>query len=215
MIRRAPLLVAVLGLAAWAGHCSVHEEQPGAPFILDGAHADLSCSACHGDDPGESLPRNCAGCHELDRPQSHFPDECDGCHGQQVWDDQEYAHEEWALTGAHLETPCGECHAVAWEAEPSCLSCHGEDAPTGHMVHECVFCHNTDDWTHRHWEHDFYPLIGGHDDLTCVSCHTSVFFGQESQCEACHADEEPPDHPEGQCVECHNIFDWEDAVEPD
>lgn len=207
-------IITVLG----ASRCSIHEEEIEHSFDLQGAHAELSCSDCHGESLEDPPPRTCTGCHEDDRPAPHWDDDCAECHGQQVWDDQEFEHEEYGLTGAHVELECGACHEVAWEADPSCLSCHDEDRPPGHIEHECVFCHTTEAWEDLHWDHDEFPLIGGHDELRCASCHQQGYFGNDAPdkaCMSCHEDDTPPDHDDRPCETCHNIFDWDDATEPD
>ncbi len=214
-----PLLPLIAALAVLGvSRCSVHEPEMGDAFDLQGAHADLTCSACHEDGFDDPLPRTCTGCHEGDRPAPHWDDECDECHGQQVWDDQAYLHEEYELTGAHVELECGACHTVAWEAEISCLACHDEDRPSGHIEHECVFCHTTEGWEDLHWDHEVFPLLGGHAELRCASCHQLGYFGGDTPdraCQSCHADDTPPDHDDRPCEVCHNIFDWDDVTEPD
>ncbi len=218
-------LIPIVALFLLAGvDCGIHEEDVEHSFDLVGAHADLSCSDCHGDDldEGDELgalpPTNCLGCHEADRPAPHWDDECDECHGQEVWDDQEFEHEDYELTGAHLELECGACHEVAWEAELSCLACHDEDRPHGHIEHECVFCHTTEAWEDLHWHHEEFPLLGGHSHLVCSACHVDGYFGSDmpdTACVSCHEEDTPPDHDPRPCEVCHNIYDWDDVTEPD
>ncbi len=212
-----PGLIAAL-IVLGGAHCSIHEKELGETFDLEGAHGELSCSDCHTDDNQDLPPRSCTGCHDGDLPAPHWDDECDECHSQQAWDDLEYVHEEYELTGAHREADCGGCHEVAWQSETSCLACHDEDRPLGHIVHECVFCHTTESWEEPHWNHEEFPLLGGHTALLCGACHVQGYFGSdvpEKDCVSCHEEQTPPDHDPRPCEACHNIFDWDDVTEPD
>jgi hypothetical protein len=57
-------------------------------FPLGGAHAELSCGACHRSAAphGIEQDRSCAGCHALDdRHQGAFGRDCARCHGDTSW----------------------------------------------------------------------------------------------------------------------------------
>lgn len=60
-----------------------------------------------------------------------------------------------------------------------------------------------------HDEGETFPLEGMHEALPCEACHgTDGFEALPTECASCHADDEPPDHYEGDCGECHNAFGW-------
>lgn len=206
----------VLGLALAAmvlagTHCAVHEQPVAASFELQGAHAEVACSECHGGDYTAELPRTCTGCHEDERPAPHWQDSCDECHGQQRWDDLQYEHEEYDLTGAHLEAECSGCHEDEddW-GEPTriCSGCHEDERPDGHITTDCSLCHTTENWEQPSWTHGFFPLEGGHDGVQCTDCHTTGFHDTPEDCIDCHADDAPAVHPPGDCGHCHNIYGW-------
>jgi len=57
-------------------------------FVLDGAHAGVSCAACHNAPLAEhrKLPRDCIGCHrDDDVHDGSFGPQCDRCHGTTSW----------------------------------------------------------------------------------------------------------------------------------
>ena len=201
--------LAVVVAALAGGHCAVHEQPTASPFELQGAHAEVVCSECHGGDYEAELPRTCLGCHEEDRPQPHWQETCEECHGQESWDDQEFEHEGWELTGAHAEAECGGCHEdEEWEdASKVCSACHEEERPEGHITLDCVACHSTENWEEPTWSHGFYPLDGGH-DIPCSECHLNGYHDTPTECVACHEDDTPAGHPPGACDHCHNIYHW-------
>jgi hypothetical protein len=119
------------------------------------------------------------------------------------------------LLGAHATLGCSDCHIDSLEAPlpNTCSGCHSGDAPPDHYEGDCATCHNNEDWRQVDVDHDFFPLLGGHDQPECTTCHLAdTFKGLDSSCMSCHEPDRPVAHYEGQdCVSCHNIFDWEDA----
>ncbi len=202
---------AALVLVAVAG-CGVHEDSSSSHFTIEGAHQDLSCSACHGEDFEESPATSCTGCHQGDRPTAHWDDECNECHGQWRWDDLEYEHDEWPLTGAHVDTYCWDCHPQDFDAEDDCEDCHDEDRPSGHIGSGCDECHDTVSWHPPTWDHPGFALEGGHGGLGCTQCHVNGFGDLSSSCTSCHAGDAPNDHPDLECSQCHTIWDWDDVT---
>jgi len=212
-LRRRPwwILAAVATAGLWAA-CQVYTEDNQSSFDLEGAHAALTCSDCHEADFDELPPRRCGGCHEQDTPPVHWRDEdCGECHGQEVWDDLEYEHEEWALTGAHVETPCEDCHTDGtFEADDGCQGCHEEDAPWGHLIAECWHCHGTEDWVPL-FAHAGFDLVGGHADVPCLECHIGGEVDDTpDDCFSCHEDDKPNNHGSGNnnCEQCHDVYSW-------
>jgi len=62
-------------------------------------------------------------------------------------------------------------------------------------------------------EHLFYPLVGQHATLECVSCHPSEqYAGTANTCVACHQNVLPVNHFQGDCATCHNPSSWQDAT---
>ena len=204
-------LLSLVAIVAFA-HCSIHEQPSPEPFELQGAHADIACSECH--TQFDTTPaRTCTECHEADLPVPHWLDECDECHSQDRWDDLLYEHDEWPLTGGHVEVECEECHQEEgddWDAPDACIVCHDEDAPDGHMIWACDDCHTVVSWDDLTWAHEFYPLVGGHSGLRCEDCHVNGYHDTPTACVDCHLDDVPPFHFPGiPCHVCHDVFSWE------
>ena len=58
----------------------------------------------------------------------------------------------------------------------------------------------------------FFPLTGAHATLACTSCHAGGrFAGTDDTCQACHAQDRPPNHFQGQCSSCHATTAWRPA----
>ena len=193
--------------------CSIHEQPSPEPFALEGAHADIACSDCHTQGFDAAPPRTCTGCHEAELPAPHWLDECDECHSQERWDDLDYEHEEWPLTGGHIDIECVECHEGEgddWDAPDACIVCHDEDAPEGHMIWACEDCHTTVSWDDLTYTHGFFPLDGGHSGLRCEDCHEDGYHDTPDECIDCHEDDAPVNHPHGDCGLCHTIYSWEE-----
>ncbi|MGD8289312.1 MAG: cytochrome c3 family protein [Gemmatimonadota bacterium] len=192
-------------------------------FALHGAHAAAECAACHrpGRPPrGElvrmtyqpgtatnSYPRpladSCFSCH-VDRHAASTAatrwTRCDDCHADSAWRPSDYgvarhADTEFPLTGAHLATPCAQCHGPAAAASAFPLAVSGR---------ACVDCHEGGE------DHERYA------DRTCESCHTTEAFDdltfdhalvvdELGGCSSCHADRDPhAGQFEGSdCGSCH------------
>ncbi len=159
----------VLLLAACGG--SFEAEPPVVQFELQGAHASLDCTECHGPEPFGTLPTSCVSCHEEDRKApDHFAgrtcNDGEGCHAADAlaWNEA-LDHSFFPLEGAHAQ-PCEACHAspkggpdLNGQAE-LCWNCHEDtDRPEGHYAHpddpldplfrwDCAPCHSTEgNWT--------------------------------------------------------------------
>jgi hypothetical protein len=100
---------------------------------LEGAHREASCDRCHmpeghgrGRDPARvdfarfgGAPRECSGCHD-DPHAGQFAASapvraCDHCHDATTFRLYNFPHHaltRFALTGAHENAPCGDCHRV-------------------------------------------------------------------------------------------------------
>ncbi len=230
-------------------------------FSLIGAHAEISCERCHarparrdneihvtfiGNTSRNTYPRlradNCLSCH-VDYHRGELRDApgggalCENCHGQHDWFPTTYditrhnRESSFALTGAHMATPCIGCHQQGAQlltftiSDTACQDCHEKDNPHGaqfadaRQATRCSTCHTTDSWQQASegFDHDQteFPLTGKHTGAPCGSCHTEgkrasgeavqVFSGLETTCESCHSDDDPH---QGQfvgttCATCH------------
>lgn len=60
-------------------------------------------------------------------------------------------------------------------------------------------------------KHTFYPFIGQHAEIDCLSCHASgEYAGTRNQCENCHLAQKPEEHYPGRCELCHAPTGWLD-----
>jgi hypothetical protein len=61
-------------------------------------------------------------------------------------------------------------------------------------------------------KHQFYPLIGKHAEIDCLSCHSKGnYAGIKNQCEGCHRAKMPSQHYPGKCMLCHAPTGWIDT----
>ena len=210
-------------------------------FPLVGKHDEVECSVCHVKwDTRERLLRItvrpatrsfayphpvaevCTSCH-LDYHRNAFQAApggiaCDNCHDEAGWMPGQYDVErhnrdsEYTLEGAHVATPCIECHETPAESEEAtqfrisqtdCESCHVDDDPhqsqfTGTA---CKNCHDTRAFQIEEFDHAStrYRLDGAHQDVPCGSCHLreevaggSTFARYQplgTKCQDCHMGE--------------------------
>lgn len=160
----------------------------------------------------------------------HFQVDCGDCHNPNGWtidiDTFQYDHNQWSfqLEGMHLVTDCKECHIsmIFNEAPSQCNACH-DDVHNMSVGNDCVRCHTAANWLvddipELH-EANGFPLIGNHNSLSCVDCHTSdsnLWFDRlGNECTSCHMDEylntTSPNHQEvgyspENCMDCHDLF---------
>ena len=60
--------------------------------------------------------------------------------------------------------------------------------------------------------HEFFPLIGAHGELDCITCHSSgEYAGTPDLCIDCHLEDQPPDHFTDECAICHTPFSWQEV----
>ncbi len=210
-------------------------------FPLEGKHAEVECIVCHVTrDTRQRLIRitvrpatrqfayphpvaeACTSCH-LDYHRNAFEAvpggiACDNCHTEAEWTPGKYDVErhngdaEFTLEGAHVATPCIECHAPPAEGEEAgqfrvtktdCEACHEDDDPhqsqfTGSA---CTDCHDTRAFKIEEFDHasTSYRLDGAHREVPCGSCHLreagaggSTFARYKplgTKCQDCHLGE--------------------------
>jgi hypothetical protein len=209
-------------------------------FNLVGQHKEVNCKSCH-----ESLifskakaTEDCFSCHkDVHRGTVGF--DCQRCHTPETWivKDINVVHQEsrFPLVGAHRLADCEQCHADYQDLNfevlsVDCYSCHKTDydntmkpkhSDAGFSIN-CEECHAVTSmvWSATNFNHDFFPLTGGH-NIECSACHGQGgnFTGLSTDCYTCHrADFEAttdPNHVTAgfstNCVDCHTINGWSPA----
>jgi hypothetical protein len=115
------------------------------------------------------------------------------------------------MDGAHLELECARCHAHSDDVvlgrgarrfigpDQECSTCH-EDVHQGRMVVSCASCHGQTTWDGLHslGHERQLPLVGGHGDVACRTCHVE---GSTHSLEALGAGATKT--PARTCVDCH------------
>jgi hypothetical protein len=106
-------------------------------FALTGAHAGLSCIACHAGGKFTGLATTCVGCHT--DPAWHagsFGIDCAGCHNPSSWAPAAFNLPHPAGCGEggncvdHHRATCLDCHTVNVHAA-TCTKCHRNNNPGG------------------------------------------------------------------------------------
>ncbi|NNF36947.1 MAG: hypothetical protein HKN68_22785, partial [Saprospiraceae bacterium] len=187
---------------------------------------------------GDSMRMDCAACHntegwEIPRESWNFIEEkktnissATGIELNSTEKGFNHFDTSFPLTGGHDQVDCRACHAslVFEEVQTDCISCHF-DVHNMSVGNDCIRCHNTGDWLIDHipelHEQNGFPLLGAHDNLSCVDCHqggTNLNFERiGNECISCHqADFEMtsnPDHISAgfsiNCIDCHSPEDNE------
>ena len=186
-------------------------------FALEGQHGQLACEMCHSSlvfDEAKSKT-NCVDCH-TDVHQQTVGFDCAQCHTTTTWIIENamdlHRQSRFPLLGVHALADCRSCHESAPNLQfPSmgvdCYDCHRtEYEATSQPNHieegystNCVECHSVKayEWTASGFNHDFFPLTGGHHGPTCSDCHGENRFEKVS----------------AECFDCHQI-DFEQAANP-
>lgn len=181
-------------------------------FPLDAPHADVSCQECHQPDLRDFVARfpgreadDCQRCH-VDPHAGQFAesayhaDGCLSCHERHrftphLFDLEAHRRTRFALTGAHVETGCAECHTQPTTESPrgfagtddTCEACHADvhrgffdevAATRARPEHgECAHCHDTGSFhsasteAFAHGDWTGFPLAGAHAQEGCEVCH--------------------------------------------
>lgn len=148
-------------------------------FPLTGAHRDLECQACHGDDLTFAAhgtdngrvdpPFDCAACHE----NVHRDDDlasCARCHSTQSWLSGDFDHDTmtaFPLASLHRGTPCDECHRPDGEGAPHTFSVRGTDCATCHRGVEAILSGAAFESRLGVPQPDIH-----HGVITCQDCHS-------------------------------------------
>lgn len=193
-------------------------------FLLDGAHGEASCSACHVTERYSDASRECVDCHAPDDVHDGRRGlECGDCHTPDIWELAAFDHDaqtDFALRGQHAELVCANCHLPdnALEKPPkTCSECHlNDDIHLGLQGSDCGSCHNQTTWgtTFDHEEQTGFPLPDNHSDLACSSCHVNgvdALHALPTSCNGCHSEDDPHEDPDAACGDCHVASNWAPA----
>lgn len=168
-------------------------------FPLAGAHARVTCVACHGPKLDLAARTSCQDCHTKDDPHKGAFDRemlvarktCDACHSVDAWKPSTYqaSKHPLPLIEAHA-VKCEDCHGTDKHRFPrlparapasigpldqSCVACH-TDAHQGKLGQDCASCHGFKSFhlaelsVEGHAELGF-PIRDAHLKATCDGCH--------------------------------------------
>lgn len=186
-------------------------------FPLTDGHA-VTCRLCHEGETYADVETTCMGCHEEDRPESHFEGaDCAMCHTYTTWLDTDVDHSFFPIEDSH-DLPCGFCHTTDdySDADSSCMTCHEEDRPEEHFVgQDCDgACHQPTSWLETNF-HAIWPLVDSH-QIDCDACHGNDPPSKaDPACSSCHAEDAAPAHYPGMpCELCHQPSEWTDTIHP-
>ncbi len=186
-------------------------------FPLTNGHANVACSQCHINNNYnlQIAPTDCghSGCHLSTWQQTNNPvhstagsafatSNCSQCHNTISWTDvTSFNHSVtgFTLTGAHVTTPCTQCHVnnnYALQVAPTDCGnsgCHlskwnstqtiGGNVPNhisaGFPISQCSTCHDTTNWADATFNHNStgFPL---------QNSHQMAPAGKVTQCTQCH-----------------------------
>jgi len=193
---------------------------------LNGAHADIECSACHVEPAFEVAPAtDCHACHaEDDAHDGTMGTSCDDCHNESSWEEDvlfDHGLTRFPLLGKHEETECSECHESHSfrDAPERCVDCHRDnDAHDGRFGASCGLCHNPVEWQQWVFDHDrqtAFALEGAHRNAACESCHRRPLADQARlghYCADCHRPDDIHDGEFGpDCARCHTADSFRDV----
>jgi hypothetical protein len=211
--------------------------------IAGHAKVEAECSACHVAFARERQNSLCIDCHQevgADQtsalgfhglhPEANSAD-CSTCHTEHtgrnasivILNKKSFNHDytDFALADKHGEVECDDCHqpdTLFRDAPSNCFACHREDdVHEGGLGEDCASCHAPKGWDVVEFEHEIetgFPLMGGHTDVTCNACHVEQnFTNTESQCVACHRDDDVHENRRGEdCASCHTARRWDELL---
>jgi hypothetical protein len=168
-------------------------------FPLRGRHRNVACEKCHvdGDFKKKLLHRACRDCHadahagQLARRVDKG--RCESCHSVEGFVPSQFTLAEhqkisFPLLGAHLATPCSQCHVRQAAGQftnkllfvlpdQRCQKCH-QDVHAGQFAErlvkgDCAICHKNEGWYATKFDHNAarFALAGAHQKVACVKCH--------------------------------------------
>ena len=197
-----------------------------------------TCASCHKDMHQGTVGPDCERCHntrswiipnirQIHQRKgfalvgSHATADCNFCH-----------HGASQLRFENITSDCAACHQYQYDAaiikvpnpDPIFVApIPHKDLPDQGDPKDCYRCHNMvgRSWNYngKGFEHGFFPLKGGHANISCIKCHWSGGFRVNGaklmqECSSCHGtpEEASPAHltvfATHVCSECHNIYSW-------
>ncbi len=175
-----------------------------------------ACVTCHQDEHNGRLGQNCLQCH-------NYTD------WKKVAGQFDHSKTRYPLTGQHAQVACEKCHTPGPDNKPryaglpfgKCNDCHSDPHKGSFGQQTCQSCHNTNGWKRvstsalsQNFDHSKtkYPLLGKHQQVDCLLCHTNGDFKKQlafQQCMDCHKDEHGGQFAKradkGECASCHNV----------
>jgi hypothetical protein len=198
---------------------------------LTGQHKGVDCRLCHPTLVFSEAPSECAHCH-TDMHEQTVGNDCRRCHTPHSWIVTNitdiHRQGRFPLLGAHFMAECATCHPSAsmLRYEPigiECSDCHmadyqaakDPDHVAGNLSLECTDCHSMTSytWGSGGFNHQFFPLTGGHNIQDCSQCHTpGDFTNTPTDCYTCHQADYlstlNPNHSSAgfstECLTCHS-----------
>jgi predicted CXXCH cytochrome family protein len=211
-------------------------------FKLEEKHIGINCKSCHKTKFTDPLKHDrCTDCHD-DYHNKQFakngvsPD-CSQCHSVKGFKLFSYTIEQhnkgtFALQGAHVASPCIECHKKQekWNFKGigiNCKDCHKDIHQTYIQAKyypdsNCKICHNESSWNDVAFDHSKtgFALTGAHTKAGCRACHFNKeptgfarqkFSGLTTNCTGCHTDKHYSQFEKNgvtNCIECHSTENW-------
>jgi hypothetical protein len=200
-------------------------------FPLLGAHLKqekVKCKDCHAAKKKfREAPSACNDCHHKDdKHKGSLGTDCKSCHNERNWKEAKFDHTfektHFALKGKHMDVKCSKCHVTPGKykgAPLECVACHIKvDKHKGKYGKKCETCHVERGWKTILFNHDVatkFKLLGKHQRVKCISCHTAPLFTKAktpTACIGCHRKDDV--HKGGlgtNCATCHNEEKWKSA----
>ncbi len=199
---------------------------------LVGQHNQIDCKLCHTTlvFSDEKTKKECVDCH-ADIHSQTVGNFCENCHTSDSWIvtniSEIHQQSRFPLLGVHTMTECQKCHQSESLHQYNvlgveCQDCHQANymATTrpNHLAAnfdtECSRCHYiyAYEWQNTGFNHSFFSLTKGHDNLECSACHqNNNYLNTSPACVSCHLDDynaaTNPVHSGGcyttNCTECH------------
>mgnify|MGYP001183618111 CR=1 FL=1 len=169
-------------------------------YPLEGKHVSIDCKKCHTEKTTKAIDfARCSNCHkdyhEGEFKKNGLVDDCDKCHSLKegftvsLYTLERHQTNAFKLDGAHMATPCSECHMVEkkWKFRnigTTCTDCHDnphEKRFQQNGVTNCERCHITDNWSPEKFNHNEtkFPLEGKHKEVACISCHFTTYIEKD------------------------------------
>ncbi|MCC6410225.1 MAG: cytochrome c family protein [Saprospiraceae bacterium] len=218
-------------------------------FGLEGKHQQVDCKKCHTSEhfTDPQPHQSCATCHkdyhegQMASAVLGISPDCASCHTVEGFTGSSYSIAEhnktkFPLTGAHMATPCLDCHKPdkeKWKFKnigSTCVDCH-KDVHEGFVNKKyypdktCEKCHVTDSWTDNRFDHNLtkFKLEGAHTKQSCMACHGKKddtgklpqryqkFTDLPTNCTSCHKNVHDTQFEKNgvtDCVRCHGQESW-------